>query len=166
MDIIIRKVKKEDIEDVADIKISGWQTAYKGIIDNSFLEKMDKTKEIEKSMIYYNKDIGFIVALNENEIVGFSRYSEIENQGEIDCEIRALYVKPELKNNGIGRKLFNYAVKEFKQKRKNKMIIWCLKENYPSRAFYEKMGGKFSGVKKESFGDKEYELVSYVYSIK
>ena len=35
-----------------------------------------------------------------------------------------------------------YAINEFKNSKKEKMILWCLKENYPSRAFYEKMGLK------------------------
>ena len=37
MDIIIRNATIQDIEAIADIKISGWQTAYRGIIDDEFL---------------------------------------------------------------------------------------------------------------------------------
>ena len=33
MEIHIRKVEKSDIKATADIKINGWKTAYKGIID-------------------------------------------------------------------------------------------------------------------------------------
>lgn len=37
MNIIIRKATINDIEAIADIKIEGWQTAYRGIIDEDFL---------------------------------------------------------------------------------------------------------------------------------
>ena len=45
------------------------------------------------------------------------------------------------------------------------MIIWCFKNNYPSRAFYEKMGGKLCG---ETFcvrGGKEYKEVGFIYDL-
>ena len=34
MDILIRNATIQDIESIADIKIAGWQTAYRGIIDD------------------------------------------------------------------------------------------------------------------------------------
>ena len=167
MDIHIRKIEKEDIKLAADIKIKGWKTAYKGIIDDSFLNNMNKQKEIEKCEKYYDTT-GFIVAEIDGKVVGFCRYKDIENNEKIDnidCEIRALYVEPELKRNGIGKELFKYAKDEFIKKNNKKMIIWCLKDNYPSRSFYEKMGGKIFRYKKEILGEKEYELVSYVYDL-
>ena len=70
-----------------------------------------------------------------------------------------------MKRHGIGRKLMKYAINEFKNSKKEKMILWCLKENYPSRAFYESMGGKASKIKLKKFGEKEYELISYLYEL-
>ena len=46
------------------------------------------------------------------------------------------------------------------------MIIWCLKENFPSRKFYEAMGGKYYSEKYIEIGDKKYKEVSYLYDIK
>ena len=164
-EIKIKNIRKEDIETVAKIKIDGWKNSYKGIVDGSFLDFLDTKKETEKLINNYNEN-GFIVATDNNEIVGFCRYSEVLDESDsIDCEIRALYVKTQLKRKGIGRELVKYAIKEFKRLGKNKMIIWCLEENYPSRAFYEKMGGKFFDKKTTKFGDKDYWLVAYVYDI-
>ena len=50
-DIIIRNATIEDIEKIADIKIEGWQTAYRGIIDYDFLDNMDKEKESRREEI-------------------------------------------------------------------------------------------------------------------
>lgn len=49
-DIIIRKVKLQDIPAVVDISISGWQNAYQGIIDDNFLKSLDaeRAKKIAK----------------------------------------------------------------------------------------------------------------------
>lgn len=46
--LIIRNVQEEDIPSVVDIKITGWQTAYKGMIDDTVLNSFDREKEIEK----------------------------------------------------------------------------------------------------------------------
>ena len=168
MEIIIRKIKYEDLEKVVDIKIDGWQTAYRGIIDDEFLDSMNHESDLEKRKKDW-KESGFIVAEYENGILGFCRYDDknddLENFPNIDCEIRALYVKSNKKRLGIGKRLFEYAVNEFKEKNKKQMIIWCLKENFPSRAFYEKMGGKLAGFKSSEFGGKEYDLVGYRYDL-
>lgn len=166
--IIIRRIEIEDIEAVADIKIDGWKTAYKGIIDAEFLDNMDRNAEIEKRRNDYNQS-GFIVAVIDNEVVGFSRYTfdseDSKRYSDIDCELRAIYVKSSLKKKGIGKNLMKYVINQFKSSGKKKMILWCFKENYPSRAFYEKMGGKVFDYKKIKFGDKDYDIVSYVYNI-
>ena len=46
------------------------------------------------------------------------------------------------------------------------MIIWCFKENYQSRAFYEKMGGKLCGESSCIRGNKEYKEVGFIYDLK
>ena len=58
-----------------------------------------------------------------------------------------------------------YVINDLKSKGKKKMILGCLKKNYQSRAFYEKMGCKFLNYDKAQFGDKEYELVIYEYEL-
>lgn len=43
--IIIRNIEEKDIPRVVDIQIDGWKTAYKGIIDDSILNSMDRDKK-------------------------------------------------------------------------------------------------------------------------
>lgn len=168
MEIKVRNIKEEDIEEVVAIQMDGWKTAYRGIIDSKYLDSMDKESKIEKRKNDYNKN-GFIVATIDDEIVGFCRYCDSNEFSpehlDIDCELCALYVKPNLKRNGIGRVLFSYVLQELKNKGRKKMILWCLKENYPSRSFYEKMGGKIYCYQSKEIAGKEYEEVSYIYDI-
>lgn len=44
MDLIIRNVRKDDIVSVVDIKVSGWQSAYRGMISDDYLDNMDRDK--------------------------------------------------------------------------------------------------------------------------
>lgn len=167
MEITIRNINVEDIPAVVDIQIEGWKTAYRGIIDDLFLDSVDRQSRIEQRKKDY-KDGQFIVAVQNDEIVGFCRYYDnvLSSDGQdCDCEIMALYVKPELKRQGIGKKMLNYAVSDFKNMGRNKMILWCLKENYPSRTFYEKMGGQIIGEHKIEFGGKAYQEVGFCFDI-
>lgn len=45
------------------------------------------------------------------------------------------------------------------------MILGCLKENYPSRVFYEKMGGKIINYDEIDLENKSHGLVIYEYDI-
>ena len=136
MSIIIRNIKYEDIEAVVDIQIDGWQTAYRGIVDDEFLDNMDRNAEIEKRKKDW-KENGFIVAEENNEILGFCRYSigndDLENFPNIDCEIRALYVKSNKKRLGIGKQMFSYVVKDFKSQNKKQMIYMVFESQFSSQ---------------------------------
>lgn len=165
MEYIIRNVKFEDLKDVSTIVIKGWQTAYRGIIDDDYLDGLSIEENYQKRVKDY-KEKGFIVAEQNGKIVGFCRYRNgnmyKENYPEVDCEICALYVKPEEKGKGIGKALVEYVKNEFRKKNFKKMIIWCFKDNYPSRAFYERVGGKLCGETTCVRGGKEYKEVGFI----
>ena len=45
------------------------------------------------------------------------------------------------------------------------MIIWCLSENHEARKFYERMGGKLHRTGTHRWGDRDYDMVSYLYQL-
>lgn len=167
-DITIRNIEEKDIPDVVNIQIDGWKSAYKGIIDDSVLNSMNRNERIEKRRNDY-KENGFIIAELNNKAVGFCRYTDsnifTRDISDIDCELLALYVKPSLKYNGIGTKLFQFVINDFKSKNKANMILWCLKDNEPSKKFYIKMGGEIIKERTIEIGGKEYLEVGFLYNI-
>ena len=166
--IIIRNIEEKDIPNVVDIQIDGWKSAYKGIVDDNILKSMNRNERIAKRKNDY-KENGFIVAELNNQVVGFCRYIDsnkfTQDIPNIDCELLALYVKPKLKYNGIGTRLFQFVINDFKSKNKNKMILWCLKDNESSKKFYIKMGGKIIKGRAIEIGEKEYLEVGFEYNI-
>ena len=165
----IRKVQKEDLRAVAEIGISSWKTEYRGIIDDEYLDNLSIEENYQKILNNYTEN-KFIVAELNNEIVAFCRYrpgNYYKNKyPDIDCEISVLYVKTEYKGNGIGKKLVNYVINEFKEEGFTKMIVWCLKENYSSRVFYEKIGGVYCGENTIERGGKQYKEAGDIYNLK
>ena len=91
MNIKIRKAEIADAEKIAKIKIEGWQTAYRGIIDSEFLDNMDFNAEIEKRKNNLKEGVKIIVAELEGEVVGYCIYrdfiNEPENYPNEDCEL-------------------------------------------------------------------------------
>ena len=99
-------------------------------------------------------------------VVGFCGYSyNYENNTDADCELIGIYVKPELKRNGIGKKLIKYVINECKTIGKRKLILWCLRKNYLAREFYEAMGGIAAKIRWVPIGEKKYEMISYLYEL-
>ena len=167
--IIIRNAKMEDIESIARIKVDGWKTTYAGIIDNEILDSMSVDTEINSYTNKYSLDNIFVVESN-NQVLAFCRVYDYDESPyddmEIDCEIREIYVRPDIKRMGIGSKLFNYVLNYFKNKGKNKLYLGVFKDNFNSRKFYEKMGGTLGKEDYLEIRGKSYPVVSYIYNLK
>lgn len=74
-------------------------------------------------------------------------------------------MRPDLKQKGIGTKLFQFVTNEFQNANRTKMVVWCLKNNEPAKMFYTKMDGKIAKEKIVEIGGKNYFEVGFVYDI-
>lgn len=157
----VRKAEAEDVRQISEICVEDWQKAYRGIVDSEWLDSMSVDKQYEKEIKRYQD---FVVAADGNKILGYA-WLQASGDEPADCEIVALYVRYSYRNNGIGKLLLHYAIKYFRESGKKKMIIWCLKENYESRRFYEKNGGKAFRISSHNWGNKECEIISYLYDL-
>ena len=108
--IVIRRAEKEDVRQIAEILVEDWQTAYRGIIDDAFLDSMSADQRYEIEIKRYQK---FIVAADGEEILGYA-WLETTDDEPADCEIIALYVRYSKRNNGIGKLLLQYAENAFR----------------------------------------------------
>ncbi|MDO5556452.1 MAG: GNAT family N-acetyltransferase [Clostridia bacterium] len=150
---MIRQANSNHSSDIAKLIISGWQTAYKGLIDDNFLSSLSTTiisEKWEKYILSQNKDNHIYVYEEDDKILGVIRFGKPDDKSDAlhNAEIHVLYVEPSLKRHGIGSKLFDFAKEYFVKNNYTNMIIWCLKENSPSIKFYEKMGGKIIAERK------------------
>ncbi|MBR5178783.1 MAG: GNAT family N-acetyltransferase [Lachnospiraceae bacterium] len=159
--IIIRKATSTDARQIAEIIVEDWKNAYKGIIDDDFLDSMDVEERHQRESQRYQL---YTVAAVENNILGLT-WNEMTETDESDCEIIALYVRYNQRKSGIGKILFQNSVDVFRASGKKKMIIWCLKNNYEARKFYEKMGGKEYTTGTHKWGNRDYDMISYIYHL-
>lgn len=162
---MIRYYEERDIDKIAKIIVDDWKIAYKGIIDDDYLENLnyiDRAKNIKEK---YEKQKS-IVYIDKEDVKGYCRFGENRDNEKEYGEIYALYIKYDERNNGIGKSLSKKAMQILKDKGYKEVVIWCLKENKNARKFYEKIGGKLCNERKIAIGDKQYDEVCYKYNLK
>jgi len=162
MGLINRSAREDDIESIAEIKVWGWQTAYRGIVDEDYLDAMS-AQELSARLKAYPL-ASFLLSEKNGDVVGFCRISESSLAGGA-TEIREIYIRPDMKRQGIGTKLFEYTVKELNRRGYKTMRLGVFKENAGARRFYEKMGGRIMGKGVINLFGKPYPSVEYVFEI-
>ena len=159
--MIIRQATEEDVMQISEILVEDWQTAYRGIIDDEYLDSLSAEQRYQVEIKRYRK---YTVAVENDEILGYA-WNETTGDEPADCEIIALYVRYSKRKSGIGRALMRHSMDDFRKSGKHTMIIWCLRDNSESRRFYEKMGGEKYKDGTHRWGNREYGMVSYLYQL-
>ncbi len=159
--MIIRQAMEEDARQIAEILVEDWQIAYRGIIDDAYLDSMSVEERVQREAQRYRI---YTVAAAGEEVLGFA-WNELIDDEAADCEIIALYVRHAKRKSGIGRALFLHSMESFRAASRKTMIVWCLKENDEARKFYEKMGGKVYKAGTHPWGNRDYEMISYLYQL-
>lgn len=143
--LVIRDAIESDVEGKAFVHYTSWQEAYKGIIPQSFLDRMSLARCIEIAKSYPENTI---IADVDGKIVGFacyitSRDTDLPNAGEIN----AIYVLKEYYHQGIGSKLIEACERKFASY--DTFFLWVLAKNNSAINFYKKQGYEFDGKVKE-----------------
>ena len=169
MNITIRTAKLDDAKDIANVHATAWQESYKGIIKQSFLDKIDVKKRLQKWQKILSNDKpknAHYVAEQNQSIIGFIACGPCRTPQDYDCEgeIYAIYVLDHAKKQGIGKKLFQQAAQYLKAENMNSMNVIVLKDNLPACGFYKAMGGTLhkNNISVEIDGQSYLECI-YIY---
>ena len=171
MEINIRKAIAEDAYDLAFCHISSWQSAYKGIVPDEYLEKMliEKDQLIER---YRNniKDTGYpeyFCVMYDGKIIGFIIINiSFDNEKHNIGEIWAVYLIEEFRNMGYGKEMLKFSIEKLKNLESEEIFLWVFEENIKARKFYEKNNFNYNGEKREnSWYGKPLIQLKYVLNI-
>ena len=166
MDIKIRKANPQDEQVIREISEAAWLVAYSHIFGrDEILKKFEARKadtEYQAQQIdeflHTNKHF---VAEQNGTVVGFVSVSD---EAEY-FEITRLYVNPNFHRNGVGKKLFEYALQIGRRKNFKTMIVEALKENHIGCGFYTKQGGKIIKTWSKEVCGTTAEMVAFEYDI-
>lgn len=140
--MIIRKVSPKDI----DAFVETYTKAYEELKDYRYTSRSD-VKSYFKWLYKRDKE-GFLVAEIDGKVVGFAAGDSnwINLEGERVLEIHEIFVIPEMRGKGIGKKLLERLL-EYGEKKGLKLAeLWVGEKNYRAIAFYKALGFKETGL--------------------
>ncbi|MCW8377554.1 GNAT family N-acetyltransferase [Streptomyces justiciae] len=135
----------DDCERVAEIRIRGWQTAYRGLMPQPYLDALSVAEDAERRRERFRQSDGSVVNLvaeRDGELVGWAAHGPYRD-GEVrtsDAELYAIYVDAARFGGGIGHALLQESVRQCAAAGHSRLYLWVLEGNIRARAFYERAG--------------------------
>ena len=137
--INIRPACPEDINDISCVLAASWKTAYRGIIEDDYLDALSDTHWVD-FLTYglHGNSIIVMVMESNSQIIGAAIMSETENSGE--CGLRAFYLLPDKIGQGLGQIFYNSIENEMKNRGFSSCALDVLENNARAIRFYKKQG--------------------------
>lgn len=157
-----RLARPEDALAVAGVHVRAWQRAYRGLIDQEFLDGL-RPEDRAATYAFGSADPAApetILAEDRGEVVGFatagpSRDADSRGLGEL----YALYVDPARWGRGVGRLLLCEARQRLRARGFEEAILWVLVGNEGADRFYRADGWRPDGSRR---WEQPYGVVSQV----
>lgn len=161
----IRRATSEDAAAIASVRIDTWRSAYRGILPDALLDGLDpvdSTASWRRGLETVSPDRVAYVTEVSGKVVGFvTAGPERSRNATYPGEVYALYVRDLYQGRGIGRGLVRVAAAELVRRGLSPILIWTLRDNPRSRAWYEALGGTVAGEKRELLEGHELCEVGY-----
>ncbi|MFE9811022.1 GNAT family N-acetyltransferase [Streptomyces sp. NPDC005227] len=141
----------DDCPRVAEIRVRGWQSAYKGLIPRSYLDALSVTEDAARRRGHLERGDGSVVNLvaeRDGTVAGWVCHGPYRDGevGPADIELYAIYVHPDLVGQGVGQALLRASVARCVAAGRERMLLWVLRGNTPARRFYERAGFDADGA--------------------
>lgn len=151
----VRRATVDDAEGIAKVHTASWQTAYRGVIPDEFLDAIDWRRRVERWRRNISEGTVY-VATAEDSIAGFIAVGPARDDSGL-FELYAIYLHPSSWGSGLADELVETALDS------RKTLLWVIDDNPRARRFYERHGFVADGVSRvESIGGREISEVRYV----
>lgn len=161
--LVLRPAVNADSSAIARVHIAGWQSAYRGIIADEYLDSLsiDQRQAFWRQQMHHEPCLLQVAEEPARGVIGFAyagaHYGSFH---EYRGEIHAIYVLDQFQRHGLGRQLFAAAAAALLTANFQTMMVWALKQN-PYRKFYERLGGQLLGEETTCIGNRELIQVAY-----
>ena len=145
--------------------IACWQSAYRGIMSDEYLDNMSVEQMAERNRQIL-RDPGILMCYYveyEGKMIGRLVLCKSRDEDKAGAgEIAAMYLLDAFWGKGYGREMMEFSLEELKRRGHDEVFLWVLEANSRARQFYEKCGFAFDGTKKEINIDKPLMEMRYV----
>lgn len=167
MGVELREARRGDEPAVADIHVRAWQEAYRGLIQDDFLDALEP-EDRARTYTFEAEDPDApttVLAVQAGEdcgeiVLGFVTFCRSRDADAPDHgEVAALYVDPDRYEGGVGRMLMAEARRRLWEAGFVDALLWVLDGNERAVRFYEGEGWTADGARRE---EHPYGVVSNV----
>ncbi len=160
MRIDIRPADRPDIPAVCGVINDAWRVCYSGILPDDTIERYADRREQSLEKLF--SDGGTVMFVLECDRTVRAVCTAVRcNSGRYRgyADIVQLYVAPEDRRKGHGRKLLSYTLRALREKGYKNAVLYCPERNAAARRFYEKFGFEFvKNEESDAFPDTEISV--------
>ena len=145
--MLLRSAKPGDEMDVARVHVRAWQTGYRGLLPQGYLDAL-RAEDRAWRYDFVTRDPqrpATVVAVDEGAICGFATTFVLHDTPEYG-ELAALYVDPEWWRRGVGTALTSAACAALHDRGCREAVLWLLAGNTRGDRFYRRNGWLAEGV--------------------
>jgi ribosomal protein S18 acetylase RimI-like enzyme len=143
----IRRAVIEDVDGIVHVHIHSLKSSHNAILPDEFLDGLDNdwseprfTQTLKQPL---NDSLIYVAEDDYGAIVGFI-WGGRERKGNdtYKGEIYAIYILQAYQRKGLGRRLTFELANHLQDLGIHSLLVWVIANNYPSRSFYEGIGGR------------------------
>ena len=160
--IEVRMAQVKDIPQISNVLAESWKTAYRGIVDDEYLDTIETGHWVEFLINGLSDGTVFSMVLLDNQnFAGACILRKSEKQGEV--HLVSLYLLPDRIGNGYGHRFYSEIENEIKNRGYIKCVLDVLTDNKRACRFYEAHGFTDSGAEETTvIGGREYPYRVFV----
>ena len=151
MDFTIRLGQPADAYAIADIHVRGWQSAYAGHLDGTWLASLtaEAWSRSWHPRLADPARIAPLIAEVDARVVGFASVGPVDEAFPMTpdyAELYTLYVDPDFYSRGVGSTLLKASEDVLLATGYKRALLWCYEFNHGARRFYERHGWVCEGT--------------------
>jgi GNAT superfamily N-acetyltransferase len=168
--LIVRHATLADAEGIARVHTRSWQSAYRGIVSDDYLDALAWEKRFEMwsgrlSSPEPTASNLFVATDVDGPVSGFATIGPVRDDDLMSrdfFELYAIYVDPESWSRGVGKSLLDAAMASVPSDIAG-VSLWALTANDRGRRFYQRQGFEHDGTNRMNhIGEHDLEEVRYV----
>ena len=165
----IRAAGVADADAIAQLHTRSWQTAYRGILNDDFLQG---PLPENRRTLWHTRLAGaeradqFVVVDEQGGAVRGFACAYLDADPEWGCLLDNLHVVPELKGMGLGTQLMTaVAQRVWRSNPHGRLHLWAYEQNLAARRFYERLGGTITELHSElALDGTQVNAIRYCWS--
>ncbi|MGC3944288.1 MAG: GNAT family N-acetyltransferase [Chryseolinea sp.] len=163
---ILRPATANDTATIAALHAASWIIAYRGLLSDEYLDNDLAGERIaywsKKLPALSSREFIILATDDKDQATGFIAVMDQPEVG-YSALVDNLHVRPDLKGNGIGKKLMQHAARVLLDSGRTSYYLWVLNGNEPACRFYESIGGVAADETTVHFGGKDVKATRYVW---